>query len=69
MWRTFFTELDFEIVISKNTNRSIISKGVEHVNTESCFPIKVSHGHVIDMLKKDIDYLGVPPFYVPLLTK
>ncbi len=60
MWRTFFTELDFEIVISKNTNRSIISKGVEHVNTETCFPIKVSHGHVIDMLKKDIDYLFLP---------
>ena len=60
MWRTFFTELGFEIVISKNTNRSIISKGVEHVNTETCFPIKVSHGHVVDMLNKDIDYLFLP---------
>ncbi|MFV1975767.1 MAG: acyl-CoA dehydratase activase [Candidatus Scalindua sp.] len=60
MWRTFFTELGFEIVLSKNTNRSIISKGVEHVNTETCFPIKVSHGHVVDMLDKDIDYLFLP---------
>jgi predicted nucleotide-binding protein (sugar kinase/HSP70/actin superfamily) len=60
MWRTFFTELGFEIVISKNTNRGIISKGVEHVNTETCFPIKVSHGHVVDMLDKDIDYLFLP---------
>ena len=60
MWRTFFTELGFEIVISKNTNRSIINKGIEYVNTETCFPIKVSHGHVVDMLDKDIDYLFLP---------
>ena len=60
MWRTFFTELGFEIVISKNTNRSIISKGIECVNTETCFPIKVSHGHVVDMLDKEIDYLFLP---------
>ena len=60
MWRTFFTELGFEIVISKNTNRSIISKGIECVNTETCFPIKVSHGHVVDMLNKEIDYLFLP---------
>ncbi|MEE9605359.1 MAG: acyl-CoA dehydratase activase [Candidatus Scalindua sp.] len=60
MWRTFFTELGFEIVISRNTNREIISNGVETVNAETCFPIKVAHGHVIDMLDKDIDYLFLP---------
>ena len=60
MWRTFFTELGLEIVISKNTNRGIINKGVEHVNAETCFPIKVAHGHVADMLDKDIDYLFLP---------
>jgi len=60
MWRTFFTELGFEIVISKNTNRGIINRGIEHVNAETCFPIKVAHGHVADMLDKDIDYLFLP---------
>ncbi|MGR3176015.1 MAG: acyl-CoA dehydratase activase [Candidatus Scalindua sp.] len=60
MWRTFFTELGFEIVISENTNRGIINKGIEYVNAETCFPIKVAHGHVADMLDKDIDYLFLP---------
>ncbi|MDR4497654.1 MAG: acyl-CoA dehydratase activase [Candidatus Scalindua sp.] len=60
MWKAFFTELEFEIVLSRNTNREVINKGLEHVNAETCFPIKVSHGHVVDMLDKDIDYLFLP---------
>lgn len=60
MWKAFFTELGFEIVISKNTNREIINKGLEHVTAETCFPIKVAHGHVIDILNKEIDYLFLP---------
>ncbi|ODS30598.1 MAG: putative CoA enzyme activase [Candidatus Scalindua rubra] len=60
MWRTFFTELGFDIITSSNTNRGIINSGIEYVNAETCFPIKVAHGHVIDMLDKDIDYLFLP---------
>lgn len=60
MWKAFFTELGFEVITSRNTNREIINNGIETVNAETCFPIKVAHGHVIDMLDKDIDYLFLP---------
>jgi predicted CoA-substrate-specific enzyme activase len=60
MWNAFFTELGFEVITSRNTNRDIINKGIENVTAETCFPIKVAHGHVIDMLDKDIDYLFLP---------
>ncbi|MFQ5964927.1 MAG: acyl-CoA dehydratase activase [Candidatus Scalinduaceae bacterium] len=60
MWKAFFTELGFDVITSGDTNREIIDKGLENVNTETCFPIKVAHGHVLDMLYRDIDYLFLP---------
>ncbi|ODS33622.1 MAG: putative CoA enzyme activase [Candidatus Scalindua rubra] len=60
MWNAFFTELGLDVITSKDTNANIINSGLETVNTETCFPIKVAHGHVVDMLDKDIDYLFIP---------
>jgi len=60
LWESFFTELGFEVVISSQTNDEIIHKGVEVVTADTCFPIKVAHGHVLDLLKKEVDYLFLP---------
>lgn len=60
MWKAFFTELGFEVVPSSPTNPELIKEGVENIAAETCFPIKVAHGHVMDMLDKDIDYLFIP---------
>ncbi len=60
MWKAFFTELGFEVVASNVTNHELVKKGVENIAAETCFPIKVAHGHVIDMLNDDIDYLFIP---------
>ncbi len=60
LWKAFFTELGFQVVVSDPTNRSIIRKGVENVVEEPCFPIKVAHGHVLNLLEKDIDFLFLP---------
>ncbi|MFH0888769.1 MAG: acyl-CoA dehydratase activase [Planctomycetota bacterium] len=60
LWNAFFSELGCEVVLSDATNRSIIKKGVEHVVAEPCFPIKTAHGHIINLLTKNIDYLFLP---------
>lgn len=60
LWQTFFSELGLEIILSDDTNRSIIKKGVENVVAEPCFPIKTAHGHIINVLEKGIDYLFIP---------
>ncbi|MDR4507226.1 MAG: acyl-CoA dehydratase activase [Candidatus Brocadiaceae bacterium] len=60
MWKAFFTELGLDIVISSDTNKDTIYNGVEVITAETCFPIKVAHGHAIDMLDRDIDYLFLP---------
>jgi len=59
-WATFLEELGFEVVLSDPTNKQIIREGVERVLSESCFPVKVAHGHVLNLLKKKVDYIFLP---------
>lgn len=59
-YRAFFTALGFEVVPSDATNNQIIRDGVQTVAAEPCFPIKVAHGHVLDVLRKGVDYVFLP---------
>lgn len=59
-WRTFFSELGFHVVLSKTTDRPLITKSLELVTSETCFPIELMHGHMVDLLDKDVDFLFTP---------
>jgi predicted CoA-substrate-specific enzyme activase len=59
-WATFFGELGFQVVLSDRTNKGIIRQGVEQVLSETCFPVKVAHGHVLNLLSKNVDYIFLP---------
>ena len=59
-WKAFFTELGYRVVLSDETNKNIIAVGVKIVTSETCFPIKVAHGHVLNLLDKGVDYVFLP---------
>lgn len=59
-FRTFFEKCGFDVIISGTSTSSLIHSGVESVAAETCFPVKLAHGHVIDLLEQDIDYLFLP---------
>ena len=59
-WRAFFTELGYRAILSDATNKELIRKGVENVVSETCFPIKVSHGHVLTLLEKGVKKIFLP---------
>jgi predicted CoA-substrate-specific enzyme activase len=59
-WRAFFTELGYRVVLSDVTHKELIRKGVENVVSETCFPIKVSHGHVLNLLEKGVKRIFLP---------
>jgi predicted CoA-substrate-specific enzyme activase len=59
-WKAFFTELGYRVVLSDVTNKELIRKGVENVVSETCFPIKVSHGHVLNLLEKGVKRIFLP---------
>ncbi|MFH1075274.1 MAG: acyl-CoA dehydratase activase [Pseudomonadota bacterium] len=59
-WITFFESLGYSTIVSGETNKELIRKGVEGMVTEPCFPIKVAHGHVINLMDNGIDTIFLP---------
>jgi len=59
-WNTFLSELGFEVVLSDKSSKKVINYGIDAVVAEPCFPIKLAHGHVKDLLEKDVDYIFIP---------
>jgi predicted CoA-substrate-specific enzyme activase len=60
LWGTFFTELGFEPIVSSATTQNLVERGVEAVLSQPCFPVKVAHGHVLDLLDKKVDFIWLP---------
>ncbi len=56
----FFTDLGIKIVLSDITTKQTMSKGASLVVTETCLPIKVFIGHVLNLIDKGIDKIFVP---------
>ncbi|MCY6370003.1 acyl-CoA dehydratase activase-related protein [Clostridium ganghwense] len=56
---TFLKELGAEIIISNDTNKTILNDGVKYCVDEACLPIKVFHGHVAS-IKDKCDLIIVP---------
>jgi len=59
-WYGFFTSLDFEIILSTPTTKKTISDGASLVVTETCLPIKVYVGHVLNLIEKGVKNIFVP---------
>lgn len=59
-WFGFFEALGIEAVISNPTTKQIISNGSALVVSETCLPVKVFIGHILNLLEKGIDKIYVP---------
>ncbi len=57
---TLLQELGFRVVLSEPTNKRLVNAGCEAIAAETCFPVKVAHGHVLDLLKRGVKKLFVP---------
>ena len=65
LWSQTFARLGFEAIISPPTNNKIALMGIESVNAETCFPLKVFQGHVKHLMDR-VDYLFLPnPINMP----
>lgn len=59
-WFGFFKALGIEVVLSDKTTKQTMSDGSALVVTETCLPIKVYVGHVLNLLDKGVDTIFVP---------
>lgn len=56
----FFKALGIEIILSEKTTTKIINLGTKYVVSETCLPIKVYVGHVVNLLDKGCDIIFIP---------
>ncbi|MDU2374271.1 MAG: acyl-CoA dehydratase activase-related protein, partial [Peptoniphilus harei] len=63
-WHSFFTELGYSVVLSSKSSREIYEKGIETITSETaCYPAKISHGHIEDLIEKGIDFIFYPAVF------
>ncbi|PAB57832.1 acyl-CoA dehydratase activase-related protein [Anaeromicrobium sediminis] len=59
LWKAFFEELGAQVIVSQKTNKEIFNNGIKSAVNEACIPVKIYHGHVLD-IKDKVDYLFIP---------
>lgn len=59
LWETFFEELGIDYVLSPDTNKEIVRKGMTYAIDEACLSSKIYLGHV-EWLVDKCDYILVP---------
>ncbi len=59
-WHGFFTELGVKIILSEHTTKKTMSEGTALVVSETCLPIKVYAGHILNLLEKGVKNIFVP---------
>ena len=63
-WHTFFTELGFKVELSTQSSRQIYEDGLSSIPSETaCYPAKMVHGHIMDLIEKDIDFIFYPSVF------
>lgn len=50
LWAHFFDQLGFRLVLTPPTNSKISKVGIEKMVAETCYPVKVSHGHIAELI-------------------
>jgi len=59
-WRNYFQELNFRVVLSDPTDYQLTKKSLELMVAETCFPVELIHGHVDNLLQKNVDFIFLP---------
>ncbi|MFC1924765.1 acyl-CoA dehydratase activase-related protein [Chloroflexota bacterium] len=60
LWSAYFGSLGFRVLLSDKTNRKLINKGLQEVLAETCYPVKIAYGHVVNLIEKGVDYIFIP---------
>jgi len=61
-WNEYFSHLNFKLVLSSPSTQDLIDLGSESVVADPCFPVQLAHGHLIDLLRKEVNYIFLPNF-------
>ncbi len=61
LWFTIFTELKFRVEISEKSSKKLYESGISSIASETaCYPAKIVHGHVEDLVSRNIKNIFYP---------
>ncbi len=61
LWCGIFKSLGFEVVVSEMSSRRTYEKGQLSIPSDTvCYPAKIMHGHVAELLEKNVDAIFYP---------
>lgn len=60
-WTTFWRSLGFKVKLSKASTRPLYEDGLQAVVSDTvCFPAKLVHGHIRDLIRQGVDRIFMP---------
>ena len=60
-WQSLFTECGFEVVLSEPSTMRSYERGVNAVMSDNiCFPAKLAHSHILDLIEQKVDRIFYP---------
>ena len=60
MANAFFRNLGFNVLLSPPTNEEIIRLAQQTAQAETCYPVKLLHGHMAWLAEQGVDYIFMP---------
>ncbi len=60
-WDAFWRSIGFEVELSAPSSQKLFESGLASVPSDTvCFPAKISHGHLLDLVDKKVDRIFMP---------
>ena len=60
-WNVFWRALGFKTIVSRSSSRKLYEQGIQYVASDTvCFPAKLVHGHIEDLIEKKADRIFFP---------
>ncbi len=61
LWFTLLTELGFRVELSDPSSKQLFFSGYGSIPSQTvCYPAKMAHGHIMDLLSKKVDAIFFP---------
>jgi len=60
LWAAFFGELGVRVILSDKSNTRLVHRGLQEVLAETCYPLKVAYGHILDLIDKGVNCVFLP---------
>ena len=69
-WSTFFRSLGYDVILSHKSSREMFENGIPFVPSDTvCFPAKLAHGHIQDLVKQFEKIEGNCRIFMPMVME